>query len=130
MDNRCKRSIAFVVLAGICLICGDSSARAQEGDAGNRGAPVVVHGPATNAAENGVFAHLKRLLGTVSVEGGKITFITRVDKRTWTVMNPETLGDLEGQNVQIIGQLHRDSNSIYVVRVRTFRRGEGAPPQN
>jgi hypothetical protein len=117
--------LTVLVVIGISLV-SSSPLRAQGKSQSELSGTVSAD---SSAKERGrIYAHQKRLLGTVSVEGGRTTFITRVDKRTWTVMNPKALKNLDGQNVQIFGQFYRDSNSIHVVRVRTFRRSEEAPP--
>lgn len=114
--NRQLMRLTVAIPAVMLLVCGPST-RAQEKEPTDSGSG----GSSAMTGKGGAYLHTRRILGTVTTEGGRIMFVSRVDKLTWTIMNPETLKGLEGQTVRIVGHIYRDTNSIHVVEVMTFR---------
>ena len=105
----------------VCSLVGTAQDRPAN-DPGNLKTAVAAHGFGG--------ASQRRLLGTVKTEDGKLVFASKFGNRVWTVMNPEALKGLEGEHVQVFAQVYRDSNSIRVLRVRTFTRANpGTPPK-
>jgi hypothetical protein len=63
-------------------------------------------------------APLKTLKGTVRSEGGKTTFVSDKDKKSWDVMNPDALKGHEGHHVQLKAHVYGDKNAIHVMEVK------------
>jgi len=63
-------------------------------------------------------APLKTIKGTVKSEGGKITFVSDKDKRSWEVMNPDALNGHEGHRVQLKAHVYADKGAIHVMEVK------------
>ncbi|SRR6266699_3072261 len=104
--------LALITLAGICLVYGVVATAQKKG-------PIDASSAATG--KSGDYLHSRRLVGTVAMKGGQIIFVSRVNKRTWTILNPETLKGFEGQEVRIVGQVSRDTHSIRVLEVMAPR---------
>jgi hypothetical protein len=63
-------------------------------------------------------APLKTLKGTMKSEGGKITFVSDKDKKSWDVMNPEALRGHEGHHVLLKAHVYVDKSAIHVMEVK------------
>jgi hypothetical protein len=126
MKDRFTLLTVLVVIA-TCLVSA-RPVKAQEKKPFEPAGPVSVDSSAQGKGRD--FAPQKRLLGIVKEDGGEITFVSRFGNRAWSVQNPETLRGLNGQQVQVIGHFHRESNSVRVIRVRTFQRAPEKAPLN
>lgn len=72
-------------------------------------------------ADKAATAPLKTLKGTVKAEGEKYTFVNDKDKKSWEVMNPETLKGHEGHHVQLKAHVYADKNQIHVMEVKMVK---------
>ena len=63
-------------------------------------------------------APLKTIQGTVKVDGDKVMFISDEDKKSWGVMNPETLKAHDGHHVEVSAHIYADKNQIHVMSVK------------
>jgi hypothetical protein len=63
-------------------------------------------------------APLKSLKGTIKADGDKYTFVTDKDKKSWEVMNPETLKGHEGHHVELKAHVYADKGQIHVMEVK------------
>ncbi|MBV9610307.1 MAG: hypothetical protein JO187_12180 [Acidobacteria bacterium] len=61
---------------------------------------------------------LKTVKGTVKAEGDKVMFVSDKDRKSWDVMNPETLKGHEGHHVELKAHVYPDKNSIHVMEVK------------
>jgi hypothetical protein len=66
-------------------------------------------------------APLKNLKGTIKAEGDKYTFVTDKDKKSWEVMNPETLKGHEGHHVELKAHVYADKDQIHVMDVKMLK---------
>ena len=73
-------------------------------------------------------APLKTIKGTVKSEGGKITFVSDKDKRSWDVTNPDALKGHEGHHVQLKAHIYADKGMIHVMEVKMMP--TASPDQN
>lgn len=72
-------------------------------------------------ADKAAAAPLKTLKGTIKAEGEKYTFVNDKDKKSWEVMNPETLKGHEGHHVQLKAHVYADKNQIHVMEVKMLK---------
>ena len=63
-------------------------------------------------------APLKTIQGTVKVDGDKVMFVSDEDKKSWGVMNPETLKAHDGHHVEVSAHIYADKNQIHVMSVK------------
>lgn len=63
-------------------------------------------------------APLKNIKGTVKVDGDKVTFVADKDKKSWDVVNPETLKDHDGHHVEVSAHVYADKGQIHVMSVK------------
>jgi hypothetical protein len=66
-------------------------------------------------------APLKSIKGTVAADGDKITFVADKDKKSWDVMNPETLKDHVGHHVEVSAHVYADKGAIHVMSVKMLK---------
>jgi len=66
-------------------------------------------------------APLKSLKGTIKADGDKYTFVGDKDKKTWEVMNPETLKGHEGHHVELKAHVYEDKGQIHVMEVKMLK---------
>jgi hypothetical protein len=69
-------------------------------------------------------APLKTIQGTVKADGDKITFVTDDDKKSWDVMNPETLKAHAGHHVELSAHVYADKSQIHVMSVKMMGKGD------
>jgi len=63
-------------------------------------------------------APLKSIKGTVKADGDKIMFVADKDKKSWDVINPETLKDHVGHHVEVSAHVYADKGQIHVMSVK------------
>lgn len=92
------------------------------------GLTTFVHGSAAAArpslAAQPQGAPLKTIQGTVKADGDKITFVTDDDKKSWEVMNPETLKAHAGHHVELSAHVYADKGQIHVMSVKMMGKGD------
>jgi hypothetical protein len=66
-------------------------------------------------------APLKSLKGTIKADGDKYTFVNDKDKKSWDVMNPETLKGHEGHHVELKAHVYADKDQIHVMEVKMLK---------
>jgi hypothetical protein len=66
-------------------------------------------------------APLKTLKGTVKADGDKYTFVNDKDKKSWDVINPETLKGHEGHHVELKAHVYADKGQIHVMEVKMLK---------
>ena len=92
------------------------------------GLTALVHGSAAAArpslAAQPQGAPLKTIQGTVKADGDKITFVTDDDKKSWDVMNPETLKAHAGHHVELSAHIYADKSQIHVMSVKMMGKGD------
>jgi len=64
----------------------------------------------------GAETQLTSMMGTVRVDGEKLTFVT--DQRAWNVDDPEILTGHEGHYVRVNGHVNSDKGSIQITEVK------------
>lgn len=124
---RSLATIRVLLILAVSYYISAHSVHAQQMGIGSvdRG---VAQNASLNSGKSAVFAPQRRLLGTVKTEDGKLVFASKFGNRIWTVVNPEVLKGLEGENVQVFAQMYQESNSMRVLHVRTFKaRGQETP---
>jgi len=67
---------------------------------------------------------LKTIQGTVKADGDKIKFVTDDDKKSWDVVNPETLKAHAGHHVELSAHVDADKSQIHVMSVKMMGKGE------
>jgi hypothetical protein len=92
--------LAVSVLPGVCAL---AQSKAETGHASHDKSA-----PATKVSN---------LTGRIKSEKGKITFISRPDRRSWEVLNPEAVKGHEGQLIAIKANVYPDKNTIRVVEI-------------
>ena len=63
----------------------------------------------------------EQVKGTVKEDGGKITFVTDSDGKSWDVVNPETLKDHVGHHVELSAHVYADKGQIHVMKVTMLK---------
>ena len=66
-------------------------------------------------------APLKSLKGTIKADGDKYTFVNDKDKKSWNVVNPETLKGHEGHHVELKAHVYADKGEIHVMTVKMLK---------
>src|SRR5713101_8674411 len=66
-------------------------------------------------------APLKRIEGTVKVEGDKITFVADKDQKSWTLENPEALKGHEGHHVKVKAHVDADKGFIHITEIKMLK---------
>ena len=66
-------------------------------------------------------APLKNIKGTVKADGDKLTFVSDKDKKSWDVVNPETLKGHEGHHVEVSAHVYADKDQIHVMSVKMLK---------
>ena len=66
-------------------------------------------------------APLKNIKGTVKVDGDKVTFVADKDKKSWDVVNPETLKEHDGHHVEVSAHVYADKDQIHVMSVKMLK---------
>ena len=66
-------------------------------------------------------APLKNIKGTVKADGEKLTFVADKDKKSWDVVNPETLKGHEGHHVELSAHVYADKDQIHVMSVKMLK---------
>ena len=66
-------------------------------------------------------APLKSLKGTIKADGDKYTFVGDKDKKSWEVMNPETLKGHEGHHVELKAHVYADKGQVHVMEVKMLK---------
>ena len=66
-------------------------------------------------------APLKNIKGTVKADGGKLTFVSDKDKKSWDVANPEALNGHEGHHVEVSAHVYADKGQIHVMSVKMLK---------
>ncbi len=102
MKKLCVVTLAFAVILSMTAFAQYSSKEPAQKD---------------QAAQ----APLKRIEGTVKVEGDKITFVADKDQKSWTVENPEALKGHEGHHVQVKAHVYADKGSIHIMEVKMLK---------
>jgi len=64
---------------------------------------------------------LKNIKGTVKADGDKLTFVSDKDKKSWDVVNPETLKGHEGHHVEVSAHVYADKDQIHVMSVKMLK---------
>jgi len=72
-------------------------------------------------SEKEAAAPLKSLKGTIKADGDKYTFVSDKDKKSWEVMNPETLKGHEGHHVELKAHVYADKGQIHVMEVKMLK---------
>jgi len=98
----------LILTMALCMVCSVVAVAQDMGKSDDMGKPAAA-------------APLKTLKGTVQAEGDKITFVNDADKKSWDVMNPETLKDHAGHHVQLSAHVYADKNSIHVMSVKMLK---------
>ena len=91
------------------------------------GLTALVHGSAAAARPSWAAQPpqaLKTIQGTVKADGDKIMFVTDDDKKSWDVMNPETLKAHAGHHVELSAHVYADKNQIHVMSVKMMGKGD------
>jgi hypothetical protein len=66
-------------------------------------------------------APLKNVKGTVKFDGDKASFVADKDKKSWDVMNPETLKGHDGHHVEVSAHIYADKGAIHVMSVKMLK---------
>ena len=66
-------------------------------------------------------APLKNIKGMVKADGDKLTFVSDKDKKSWDVVNPETLKGHEGHHVEVSAHVYADKDQIHVMSVKMLK---------
>jgi hypothetical protein len=66
-------------------------------------------------------APLKNIKGTVKSDGGKVTFVSDKDSKSWDVANPEALSGHEGHHVEVSAHVYADKGQIHVMSVKMIK---------
>jgi hypothetical protein len=66
-------------------------------------------------------APLMTLKGTVKADGDKYWFVNDKDKKSWEVINPETLKGHEGHHVELSAHVYADKMQIHVMSVKMLK---------
>ena len=66
-------------------------------------------------------APLKNIKGTIKADGDKLTFVSDKDKKSWDVVNPETLKGHEGHHVEVSAHVYADKDQIHVMSVKMLK---------
>ena len=69
-------------------------------------------------------APLKNIKGTVKADGDKLSFVSDKDKKSWDVVNPETLKGHEGHHVEVSAHVYADKGQIHVMSVKMLKADE------
>jgi hypothetical protein len=80
--------------------------------------------PQDDSAKATPAAPLKDIKGTVQADGGKLTFVSDQDQKSWDVMNPEALKGHEGHHVQVSAHVYADKGQIHVMSVKMLKAGK------
>jgi hypothetical protein len=105
-DQEMKKLL--VCLLGLAVVLS-VSAFAQDTSAG------------MGKSEKEAAAPLKSLKGTIKADGEKYTFVSDKDKKSWEVMNPETLKGHEGHHVELKAHVYADKGQIHVMEVKMLK---------
>lgn len=92
------------------------------------GSPALVHVTAA-AAKPGLAAlpqgsPLKTMQGTVKVDGEKVMFVADDDKKSWEVLNPDTLKPHAGHHVEISAHVYADKSQMHVMSVKMVKQSD------
>jgi hypothetical protein len=75
-------------------------------------------GTALSGAPEGL---LQTIDGRVLIQAHKLTLVSDTNHKVWSVQNPETLEDNEGEHVTVRAYLNVESSSIHVIGVEQLR---------
>jgi len=64
---------------------------------------------------------LQTIDGTVMTQAHQLTLVSDRNHMVWSVQNPETLEDNEGEHVTVRAYLNTGASSIYVIGVEQLR---------
>jgi len=82
------------------------------------GIPVLALGQPQEMKQEEQKAKLMNIKGTVKEDGGKLTFVTDSDGKSWNVVNPETLKEHVGHHVELSAHVYADKGEIHVMKVK------------
>ena len=85
------------------------------------GIPTLVLGQSQQTTQEEQKPKLMNIKGTVKEDGGKITFVTDSDGKSWNVVNPETLKDHVGHHVELSAHVYADKGQIHVMKVTMLK---------
>ena len=78
------------------------------------GIPVLAHGKPQEATQEEKKPDIR---GTVTADGEKTTFVADADRKSWDVVNPETLKGHVGHHVELSAHGYADKGQIHVMKV-------------
>jgi membrane protein implicated in regulation of membrane protease activity len=85
------------------------------------GIPTLALGQSQQTTQEEQKPKLMNIKGTVKEDGGKITFVTDSDGKSWNVVNPETLKDHVGHHVELSAHVYADKDQIHVMKVTMLK---------